>query len=90
MELECIFFGPLRDAVGQKTVRYETDAETAGELLAQLRDAYPDLQPLVEDDELADGIVVTHNGKHLPYRNGLETELEDGDVVRLTPTIQGG
>jgi len=90
VELECVFFGPLRDVVGQKTVRYETDAETAGELLGDLQESYPELGTLVEDGELAGGIVVTHNHKHLRHRNGLETPLNDGDTVRLTPTIKGG
>ena len=90
VEIECVFFGPLREAVGQKTVHYETDAETAGDLLAELRESYPELRSLVDGDELAEGIAVTHNGKHIPHRDGLETELEDGDVVRLTTAVYGG
>ena len=90
MKLDCVFFGPLREAIGQKTLRYETDADTAGALLAELQDSFADLRTLVEDGELADGIAVTHNDKHLRHRDGLDTKLEDGDVLRLTTIIYGG
>ena len=90
MEIECVFFGPLRESVGQKTVHHETEASTTEELLDELEDSYPALRRLVEGGELADGIAVTHNGRHLHHRDGLETELEDGDVVRLTTIIYGG
>lgn len=90
MEIECAFFGPLREAVGQKNLCYETEADTAGELLAELRESYSDLSNLVDDGELADGIAITHNGKHLTHRDGLETEIEDSDVIRLTTAVYGG
>lgn len=90
VEIECVFFGPLREAVGQKTVHFETSANTAGDLLAELQASYPDMRELVDDGELADGIAVTHNGTHLPHRDGLATALEDGDLIRLTTAVYGG
>ncbi|MDQ2051889.1 ubiquitin-like small modifier protein 1 [Natronolimnohabitans sp. A-GB9] len=95
MELECVFFGPFRDAVGQKTVRYETDAATVGELLADLEASYPDLEgQLVVDPEeptaLAGDTVVTKNTRNVAHLDGLETGLEDGDVIRLVPSVYGG
>ena len=85
-----MFFGPLRESVGHRTVRYETDVETAGELLTELQESFPDLRELVEDGDVADGIAITHNDKHLRHRDGLDTSLEDGDVLRLTTVIYGG
>ena len=90
MQIECVFFGPLREAVGEKTVNRETDAETAGELLEELQASYPDLRTLIEDGDVADGLTVTHNGKYLAHRNGLGTGLADGDVIRLTTAVYGG
>ncbi|WP_230198657.1 ubiquitin-like small modifier protein 1 [Halopiger djelfimassiliensis] len=93
VKLECVFFGPFRDAVGEKTVRYETEAETVGELLADLESSYPALKGrLVADDEagLAGDTVVTKNKRNVTHLEGLGTELEADDVLRLVPSVYGG
>ena len=90
MDVECVFFGPLRESVGEKTVVRTTDATTVGGLLAELEAAYPDLRTLVADGALASGIAVTLNTKHVQHLDGLDTELAEGDVLRLTPAIHGG
>lgn len=90
MDVECVFFGPLREAVGEKTVVRETDAVTVGDLLARLEADYPEMQALREGDELASGIAVTLNKKHVQHLDGLDTRLSEGDVLRLTPAIHGG
>ncbi|ELY45960.1 MoaD family protein [Natronorubrum tibetense] len=93
MQLECVFFGPFRDAVGEKTVRYETDAESVGELLLDLESTYPDLEgQLVANsgDGFAGKTVVTKNKRDVTHIDGLETGLEETDVVRLVPSVYGG
>lgn len=91
MQVECAFFGRFREAVGEKSVRRETGAGTVGALLAELRTAYPDLDGhLLDGDDLAGSVAITVNGTHLQQLDGLETPLEDGDVVRLTQAIHGG
>lgn len=91
MEVECVFFGPFRDEVGEKTVRLETDAQTVGALLADLEADHPGLAGrLLDDDGVASEIAVTHNGRHVQHEDGVDTELADGDVVRLTPAVYGG
>ncbi|ELY57718.1 ubiquitin-like small modifier protein 1 [Natronolimnohabitans innermongolicus] len=95
MELECVFFGPFRDAVGEKTVRHETDAETIGDLLVDLEASYPSLggKLLADEDEsngLAGDTVVTKNKRNVVHDDGLETELEADDVIRLVPSVYGG
>lgn len=93
MQLECVFFGPFRDAVGRKTVHHETDADTVGDLLRELEASYPALEgELVADDGdgLAGDTVVTKNKRNVTHVDGLETTLEDGDVIRLVPSVYGG
>jgi molybdopterin synthase sulfur carrier subunit len=90
MDVECVFFGPLRESVGEKTVVRDTDASTVGDLLLELEAAYPDLRSLVEADGLASGLAVTLNTRHVQLLDGLDTELAAGDVLRLTPAIHGG
>ena len=91
MEIECAFFGPLREPVGTKTVVVDTDAETVGALLAELEAAYPGLDGrLLDGGELVGDLVVTWNGRHVQHEDGLETSLSDGDVIRMTPAVYGG
>nr|WP_254765121.1 ubiquitin-like small modifier protein 1 [Natrinema marinum] len=93
MQLECVFFGPFRDAVGEKTVRHETDAETVGELLTELEATYPALEGrlLADDgDGLAAETVVTKDTKHVTHLEGLETSVSVENVIRLVPSVYGG
>ena len=43
MRVECVFFGPLRERVGTKTVVRDTDAATVHALLRELEATYPGL-----------------------------------------------
>ncbi|OIB56657.1 MoaD/ThiS family protein [Natrialba sp. SSL1] len=93
MQLECVFFGPFRDAVGEKTIQYETDAETVGDLLRAFEDEYPALSgDLVDEDAatLAGDTVVTMDKKNVTHIDGLVTELREDAVIRLVPSVYGG
>lgn len=91
MQIECRFFGPFREATGEERTRRETDAETVGALLSELEDDYPALAGrLVGDGEPAGSTVVTKAKRDVRHLDGLDTELEDGDVIRLVPSVYGG
>nr|WP_255194591.1 ubiquitin-like small modifier protein 1 [Natronobeatus ordinarius] len=91
VQLECIFFGPFREDVGEERVVWEPDGETVGDLLCELEAAYPVLEDrLVDGAGLAGQTVVTKNKKDIRHLDGLETVLEDGDVFRLVPSVYGG
>lgn len=91
MVVECVFYGPLRDAVGAKTVEVDAAAGTLAGLLDELEARYPDLDGRVrEGDELPAELVVTINARHARHESGLATALSDGDVVRFTTAVYGG
>ena len=93
MQFECIFFGPFREDVGEKTVHFETDAESVGELLLELESAYPVLEGRLVDEaawNLAGETVVTRNKRDVRHVDGLDTRIEGGDVFRLVPSVYGG
>ncbi|MFB6176600.1 MAG: MoaD/ThiS family protein [Halobaculum sp.] len=93
MQIECRFFGPFAEDTETDVDRRETDAETVGELLAELEAAYPELSGrLVSDDgtDTAGSTVVTRNERHVQQLSGLDTSLSEGDVIRLTPSVYGG
>jgi len=94
MNIECRLFGPFRDDVGVERVGGEYEAgTTAGELLRELEAQYEELAGRLVDEEAettAGPTVVTVNKKNVTHLDGLETELEDGDVVRVVPSVYGG
>ena len=91
MQVDCVFFGPFQDDVGEKTVRVETDAETVGDLLAELEATYPVLEGrLLDGDETAGATVVTIDRKNVVHRDGLDTEIGPESVVRMVPSVYGG
>lgn len=91
VQTECVFFGPFREDVGEKTVRVEPDGETIGDLLTELEARYTALEGrLVSGDDLAGQTVVTKNKTNVRHLEGLSTPLEEGDVIRLTPSVYGG
>ena len=90
MRVECAFYGPLRDPVGEKTVHRELgDGATLGDLLADLEAAYPDLD-LLADGERRDHLTITVEGKDVRHLDGTDTALDDGVLVRLTGAVYGG
>ncbi|WP_096389253.1 ubiquitin-like small modifier protein 1 [Halopenitus persicus] len=91
MQVECRFFGPFREDVGERSVEIETGAATYGDLLAELENRYPSLGGrLIADGSLVGEVAVTRNRKNIRHLEGPETPLRDGDVVRLTPSVYGG
>ncbi len=69
---------------GSKTVR---------EFLSQLAARYPRFGQIVFDVEaqkLTEKVRLFLNGRHLELVNGLETKLNDGDILTLVPPIAGG
>ena len=90
MEIECNFFGPLRETVGGKTVVREVASDAIiGDLLSKLVADY-DLDGVLTEDGDLGSVTVTKNGTNVSHLDGLDTILEDGDVIRLAPPVVGG
>jgi len=85
-----VFFGPLRETVGEKTVVRDTDSETVGGLLAELEGAYGLEGRLLDDDGAVAEIAVTLDGRHVQHIEGPDTPLADGVTLRMTPAVYGG
>jgi molybdopterin converting factor small subunit len=93
MDVECVCFGPIREAVGTKTVAQTLEeGSTVGDLVAKLDRELDGFRgaALTDDGELREGIVVTVDTDHIRQLDGTATTLTDGDTVRITPQIQGG
>ncbi len=93
IEVECRLFGPFREDAGVETVVRETDAATVGDLLRELERTYPELgRRLVDEDRetIAGSTVVTKAKTDVRHLDGVDTALDDGDVIRLVPSVYGG
>lgn len=88
MEIHFDFFGPMRDAVGQKRVTRTFDGRpTVEAALAELRTTFDGLAAHLGTDRQ---VTVTVDGTNVRQLEGWETTLSDGDVVRLAPPVVGG
>ncbi|RQG93532.1 ubiquitin-like small modifier protein 1 [Natrarchaeobius chitinivorans] len=92
MAVTCDFYGTLRDAVGQKSVTHDvSDETTVGELLETIAEEHPELEEaLFSDGTLRETMNVSVNARHVRLDEGLETPVEDGDVIRAYPPVEGG
>ena len=92
MEIELRYFGTVREAVGESGERRSVDdGATVRSVLADLEREHPGLAGLLlEDGEVAGGVTVLRNGTHVTHFEGVETTLEDGDRLSITPPVTGG
>ncbi|WP_135828786.1 ubiquitin-like small modifier protein 1 [Halorussus halobius] len=89
MALELRFFANFREAVGQKTVERECpEGTTVGDVLADLADEYD--MDLFEDGDLRPQLSIMKNGTDVVHLEGLDTPLDDGDVLSVFPPVAGG
>ena len=93
IQVECAFFGPLRETVGRKTVETTLSEDaTVAALVAELSASHPAVgrEVRAEDGGGADGVNVTVDGRNVRQREGLATPLADGTTVRFAPPVVGG
>ena len=93
MNVRVRFYGMVYDEVGTREGEMNLDrASTVNDLLSILVERYPPLSDLVFDNEgvFREYLEVAVNHTDIIGLNGLETELNEGDVVLIMPPIGGG
>jgi molybdopterin synthase sulfur carrier subunit len=69
----------------------EVEGTTVGEALDAVFDQHDDLRArITEDGGLRRFVNVYVSGEDIRFRDGLETELSDGDEVTILPAVAGG
>ncbi len=69
----------------------EVEGSTVGEALDAVFDEHDDLRErITEDGGLRRFVNVYVSGEDIRFRDGLETELADGDEVTILPAVAGG
>jgi molybdopterin synthase sulfur carrier subunit len=97
LQISIRFFTSLREITNKKeeTLRFpEGEKVTVDKVLKTLAQRYG--KRFVEyvydakTDEVKDFLQFLVNGKSAATLNGLQTELEDGDVLAILPPVGGG
>ncbi len=81
---------PLRAYTdGESTI--DVDGGTVGDVLNNLVEQHPDLKPhLFNDSELRSFVNIFIDDEDIRFMQGLETEIESDDKLRIIPSIAGG
>lgn len=92
MDLELRFFATFREAVGQKSIRRQFDGEASvGAVLASLEAEFPGLEDeLLDEDGIRPQLSVLKNGRDVVHMEGVDTSLEEGDLLSVFPPVAGG
>ena len=78
-------------AVTEGEGEIEVEGETVGEALDAVFDSHEDLRErITEDGTLRRFVNVYVSGEDIRFKDGLETELADGDEVTILPAVAGG
>jgi molybdopterin converting factor small subunit len=81
---------PLR-AYTENQALVEVSGETIGAALDDLTGKYPELRNhLYEGDKLRNFVNIFVGDEDVRFLDGMETEIDDSDSVRIIPSIAGG
>jgi molybdopterin synthase sulfur carrier subunit len=94
LKVQIKAFARIRDVMGSEVKLEIHEDTTVGDLLNELIKKYGDafkrqiFNP--ETGKLQSYVRILLNGRDIDFLNGLETRLNDGDVIALFPPIAGG
>ncbi|MBI5930785.1 MAG: MoaD/ThiS family protein [Chloroflexi bacterium] len=81
---------PLRAYTGGNA-EVNVAGATVSAILGDLTTQFPELRPhLFNGEELRNFVNIFIGDEDVRYRNGLDTEVEPGDKLRIIPSIAGG
>ncbi len=91
MAVEVRIPAPFRRLTGNRP-RVRGSGVTIGLLLADLDTQFPGLSSILLDEQggIPPHIKVYVNGQEISSRDGMDTELKDGDEVAIIPATAGG
>jgi sulfur-carrier protein len=92
MKVHVKAFATFREVMDNQVEMEFTGGATILTLLTDLTGRYGGLGELMfaTPDTLRDFVNILKNGRNIHFLSGLNTPLEDGDVIALFPPIAGG
>ncbi|MDG6996057.1 MAG: MoaD family protein [Nitrososphaerota archaeon] len=84
--------GHLKDYTGRQNNLEMTDVATVFQLVEKLNEKFPGIKERIFDDQERTRLFVNIflNGDSIRELDGEKTTLEDGDIVRILPSVAGG
>ena len=81
----------LRSHTGGNT-EVDMEAQSVEQALHCLQERFPTLTPLLRDESgaLRPRVNIYVNDEHVRFRQGLQTPLQDGDILFVMPIVMGG
>ncbi|MHA2173236.1 MAG: ubiquitin-like small modifier protein 1 [Candidatus Hodarchaeales archaeon] len=93
IKLTTRLFGAFKQITIDREVEIQLKhGSTVLNLLRELTIRFPDLQALFfnEDDHLHSWITILRNGRNINIFDGIQTMLEDNDLIAIFPPVAGG
>ncbi|MFX0183998.1 MAG: ubiquitin-like small modifier protein 1 [Candidatus Hodarchaeota archaeon] len=93
IHLTVRFFATLKEITKQREIKIELQKETTiKQVLESLFDQYESLREEIftEDNEPREWIQILKNGRNIKFLDGIQTKLDNGDVLAVFPPVAGG
>ena len=87
------FFGSFKQVTQQREIKFTLPlGSTVVHLLGKVIGEYPSLQSLLLDNNLQLGswVVILINGRNMTIFDGIQTKLNEGDIIAIFPPVAGG
>ena len=91
--MQLAYFASLREITGRSKQPWNSNVETAGDLLNELCSLYgPNFKRWVleEDGSLSQMCIILVNGRDIRELSGLATRLHPEDTISFFPPVAGG
>ncbi len=91
MRIRVKLFATLRESTGTSQLELELTGSKVADAISTLISMYPQLSEMLDSSgKLKKFYKVFLNGRDIDHIKGLDTPLNDGDILAIFPPVAGG